>query len=78
MSRYVPRSSTNSNTPRHAIVEARGRASCAASKVSRDAWPSWDIGKQEWVLGSVFDYGHCDRCDGESGLIEVEIAPVST
>ena len=47
---------------------------CGSDEVSRDAWANWDIGKQEWVLGAIFDYGHCHRCEGESRLIEVEIA----
>jgi hypothetical protein len=49
---------------------------CGSDDVSRDAWANWDIRKQEWVLGAVFDYGHCHRCDGESSLIEVELEPV--
>jgi hypothetical protein len=46
---------------------------CGSDEVSRDAWANWDVQAQEWVLGSVFDYGHCHRCDGESRLIEVEL-----
>lgn len=46
---------------------------CGGNNVSRDAWADWDIGKQEWVLGAVFDYGHCQDCEGESSLEEVEI-----
>ena len=47
---------------------------CGSDEVSRDAWANWDAGKQEWVLGAVFDYGHCHKCDCESSLIEVELA----
>jgi len=50
---------------------------CGSDEVSRDAWADWDIGKQEWVLGAVFDYGHCHRCGCESSLIEVALTPVS-
>ena len=46
---------------------------CGGNNVSRDAWADWDAGKQEWVLGAVFDYGHCHDCDGESSLEEVEL-----
>jgi hypothetical protein len=37
---------------------------CGSDEVSRDAWANWDTREQEWVLGAVFDYGHCHRCDG--------------
>jgi hypothetical protein len=45
---------------------------CGSDDVSRDAWANWDIGAQQWVLGSVFDHAHCHRCDGETRLVEVE------
>jgi hypothetical protein len=51
--------------------------SCGSDEVSRDAWADWDVKNQQWVLGSVFDYGHCHKCDGETRLIEVELAPAS-
>jgi hypothetical protein len=51
--------------------------SCGSDEVSRDAWADWDVKNQQWVLGSVFDYGHCHNCDGETRLIEVELAPAS-
>jgi hypothetical protein len=47
---------------------------CGSDEVSRDAWANWDVDQQEWILGNVFDYGHCHRCEGESSLIEVELA----
>ena len=50
---------------------------CRSDEVRRDAWANWDTSKQEWVLGAVFDYGHCRQCDGESHLIEVELASTS-
>ena len=50
---------------------------CGSDEVSRDAWANWDVAKQEWVLGSVFDAGFCHRCECESRLIEVELAPAS-
>ncbi len=46
---------------------------CGSDDVSRDAWANWDTRSQLWVLGNVFDYGHCHRCDGESHLIDVEL-----
>lgn len=48
---------------------------CGSDEVSRDAWANWDTRGQQWVLGAVFDYGHCHRCESESRLIEVELAP---
>ena len=46
---------------------------CGSDHVSRDAWADWDTNAQEWVLGAVFDYGHCHDCDGESRLAEVPL-----
>jgi hypothetical protein len=48
---------------------------CGSDEVSRDAWANWDTRGQEWMLGAVFDYGHCHRCGTESSLIEVELIP---
>lgn len=50
---------------------------CGSDEVSLDAWANWNTRSQEWVLGSVFDYGHCHRCYGENRLIEVELQPVT-
>ena len=47
---------------------------CGSDDVSRDAWADWDIKKQQWVLRTAFDYAHCHRCDGETSLVEVELA----
>ena len=51
---------------------------CGSNEVSRDAWANWDIGEQEWTLGSVFDQGFCHRCGCESSLVEVELTPTSS
>ncbi|HEX8443663.1 MAG TPA: hypothetical protein VF631_08450, partial [Allosphingosinicella sp.] len=51
---------------------------CGSDEVSRDAWANWDTRQQEWVLGAVFDYAHCHRCDRERSLIEVELETVET
>jgi hypothetical protein len=48
---------------------------CGSDEVSRDAWANWDTRSQDWMLGAVFDYGHCHRCGTESSLIEVELRP---
>jgi hypothetical protein len=36
---------------------------CGCEEVTRDAWAEWDAGAQEWVLGAVFDYAYCHKCD---------------
>ena len=44
---------------------------CGSEDVSRDAWSDWDVQTQDWVLRTVFDYGHCHACDGETRIEEV-------
>ena len=51
---------------------------CGSDEVSRDAWANWDTDEQQWVRGAVFDYAHCHRCDGETRLLQVELAPAIT
>lgn len=46
---------------------------CGSDYVSRDAWADWDTEAQEWVLGEVFDYGHCHDCANESRLEEIAL-----
>lgn len=53
-------------------------ATCGSDHVSRDAWADWDVGTQQWVLGALFDYGHCHVCECESQLEEVEVAGAVT
>jgi hypothetical protein len=38
----------------------------------------WDTGTQQWVLRCAFDYAHCHKCEGETSIIEVELAPASS
>jgi len=45
-------------------------ATCGSNHISRDAWADWDSATQQWVLGAVFDYAHCHRCEGETSLDE--------
>jgi hypothetical protein len=47
---------------------------CGSADVSRDAWASWDVEEQDWVLGAVFDQGFCQACECERGLEERIIA----
>jgi|GEM_PF-2248682 len=51
---------------------------CGGNNVCRDAWAVWDIGEQDWVLGAVFDDGHCDDCECGARLEEVELSPHSS
>jgi len=48
---------------------------CGSDHISRDAWADWDAETQQWVLGAVFDYAHCHRCEGETSLTERTIGP---
>lgn len=47
--------------------------SCGSPAVYRDAWAEWDVDEQTWILGNVFDYAHCTRCDGETRIEEVPL-----
>ncbi len=46
---------------------------CGSDNVRRDAWAEFDVRTQAWVLGTVFDAGHCVKCDGVASLKDVEI-----
>jgi hypothetical protein len=48
---------------------------CGSQDVMRDAWAHWDVGSQDWVLGAVFDYAHCDACGGETNIEERPVEP---
>lgn len=50
---------------------------CGSDDVRRDAWAEWDEDLEEWTLGTVFDAGHCENCEGDASLEEVEILPPS-
>lgn len=51
---------------------------CGSDEVSRDSWANWDTREQAWVRGAVFDYAHCHKCDGETSLVEVELAKLES
>jgi hypothetical protein len=51
---------------------------CGGNNVCRDAWAVWEIDEQDWVLGAVFDDGHCDDCQCSARLEEVELPPQSS
>lgn len=52
-------------------------AECGGSNVMCDAWAEWDERRQKWVLQNTFDHAHCDDCDGETSLKEVEIVTMT-
>jgi len=35
---------------------------CNKRDVVRDAWTSWNMAEQDWVLKSTFDHFQCDAC----------------
>jgi hypothetical protein len=57
------------------VYECMVCSECGSTDVRRDAWAEWDHRKQDWVLGTVYDAGHCENCDGEARL-EEEIAAI--
>ncbi len=77
----------NSSLPRdvchHAGMEAHKKEpkvrmiceECGSENVMHDAWAVWDVDAQEWSLGAVFDYMHCDTCEGETHIVEVPLIP---
>ena len=46
---------------------------CGSELVTRDAWAEWEVGQQEWVLGAIFDYAYCHKCEGDAHIHEVPI-----
>ncbi len=49
---------------------------CEGENVGRDAWAFWDVSKQDWVAGQVFDHAYCFDCDTETRLIAREVAEI--
>ncbi|CUS45925.1 hypothetical protein MGWOODY_Smn3173 [hydrothermal vent metagenome] len=35
----------------------------------RDAWATWDVTSQTWVLGEVFDYAFCADCEADATIV---------
>ena len=46
---------------------------CKSEEVRVDAWASWDVDAQEWVLHGVFDASYCDECEEACDVDEVPI-----
>ena len=51
---------------------------CGSAHVSRDAWADWSAERQEWVLGTVFDDGHCHVCERDVTLVELPVDVTSS
>jgi len=47
---------------------------CGSLDVRADAWAEWDSAKGEWVLHSTYDAKHCETCEGEASLLEIDEA----
>jgi hypothetical protein len=47
---------------------------CGSDHVSRDALVQWDVANQRWELRGLLDNSDCNRCDGETRLVAVELA----
>ena len=47
---------------------------CGSDLVTLDAWAEWDVDEQKWVLGATYDHTFCHKCEGETHLVEVELA----
>ena len=49
---------------------------CGSEDVLSDAYAAWNRRAQRWELVDTFDKGaHCNACDGETRLDEIEIKP---
>jgi uncharacterized OB-fold protein len=46
---------------------------CGSEYVVRDAWVEWDYKEQDWVIKDVFDYAHCEDCNGKTELVWKEL-----
>lgn len=43
---------------------------CGSPYIVKDAWASWSVTKQLWVLENVYDAAYCNSCDGELKHVE--------
>ena len=48
---------------------------CGSNSILMDAWAEWDTESQEWILSDTLVQAYCQQCDGETSLIDVELAP---
>ena len=50
---------------------------CGSDQVTLDAWAERNVEQQLWVLGATYDHTYCHKCDDETHLVKVELAPAS-
>jgi hypothetical protein len=50
---------------------------CGSDLVTRDAWAEWNVENQAWTLGAAYDHAFCHKCEGETRLVEVELANIT-
>ena len=48
---------------------------CGSEDVLADAWTVWSTAEQRWEIGEVFEFGHCNRCNGEARIVPRGSAP---
>ena len=46
-------------------------STCGSDDVRRDADAAWNVDRQEWELCTVYDNASCEKCGGETRLMEV-------
>jgi hypothetical protein len=49
---------------------------CGGEDIMRDAWATWDVTSQTWVLGEVFDYAFCADCEADATVVERFLDPL--
>jgi hypothetical protein len=46
---------------------------CGSQDVQADSYSTWSVKDQDWEVSQTFDKGaYCNKCDGETRIIEVE------
>lgn len=48
---------------------------CGSTEVCLDAFASWDIPTQQWVLHNTYDDAFCQSCERDCTIEEEEITP---
>ena len=43
---------------------------CGGDNVRADAWAVWDVERQKWELGEIFQHTFCGDCDGDTTIID--------
>ncbi|MEA3541178.1 MAG: hypothetical protein U9R77_03535 [Pseudomonadota bacterium] len=51
---------------------------CGSDHVTRDAWATWDVAAQDWVIETLFDHAHCHHCLGPTRAEQVVLSSAIT